>query len=87
MVALHNKDAATLRLTGRLQNHEVGDIAEGKDEISGLGGEVVANRIIIGEHEKFHFTTQTPANCSNRVSKSFARAIALRHGTGTIASP
>jgi hypothetical protein len=52
--ALDGKDAATLSLPCSFENHEVGDIAEGEDEINGLCGEVVVNPIVIGERQEFH---------------------------------
>lgn len=36
MVAFDGKDVAALRQLSRFQNYEVGDIAEGENEISGL---------------------------------------------------
>ncbi len=54
MVACDRKDVAALRLLRRLQNHEVGDIAEGHDQISRLCGEVMSNPIVIGERQKVH---------------------------------
>ena len=49
------EDSAALGLPRRLQNYEVGDIAEGNDEISGLRGEVVAYPVVIGEHQEVHY--------------------------------
>jgi hypothetical protein len=58
VVALDGEDAATLGLLRRFKDYEVGDIAEGEDEISGLGGEFVANPIVIGEHQEFHLANR-----------------------------
>ena len=54
VVALDGKSAAILGLLCRFKDYEVGDIAQGNREISGLGGEVAANSVIIGDAQRVH---------------------------------
>ena len=76
VVAFDSEDAAALCLLRRLQNNEIGDIAEGEDEISRLRGEVVANPVIVSEHQEFH--GGEPCQLASNASRIWAMAVFTR---------
>lgn len=56
VVALDCENRLTLGQPRRFKNHEVGHIADGDHEVSGVCGQFVPHAVVIGQYEKIHST-------------------------------